>query len=304
MKKKILVLGGTGFLGSTFCKKALNKNFKVYSVSTKLRNLKINRKIKYIRCDVSTKNEIEKKLNINFDYVVNFSGYVDHTNKSKTYKSHYIGCKNLVNFFKSKKIKKFVQIGSSLEYGNLKSPHREDLKNVDPSKLKSTYAKSKLLATNYCLKIFNQTQFPVTIIRPYLIYGPGQKTNRLIPFIISECSKDKDFPCSSGNQLRNFLYIDDFISFLFKVLKNDKINGEVFNIGSEENHTVKEVIEKIQKIMKKGHPLFGKIRLRKDESIKHIPNMSKVKQVIKWKPLINIDRGINQTIKFFLRHNN
>jgi len=58
-----------------------------------------------------------------FDYVVNFGGHVDHLNKVKTYNSHFIGVKNLVNFFlKKNDLKKFIQIGSSAEYGKIKSP--------------------------------------------------------------------------------------------------------------------------------------------------------------------------------------
>ena len=155
MNKKLLIIGGTGFLGSHLAKNSLKKGYKTISVSSKKTQFKKLNKIDYILCDIKKINQIKKKLNFDIDYVVNFGGYVDHSNKKKTYLSHYVGCKNLINFFKEKNIKKFIQIGSSLEYGDLNSPHYEKFQNIKNSSLKSVYAKSKLLATKYCLKTFH-----------------------------------------------------------------------------------------------------------------------------------------------------
>lgn len=297
--KKILVVGGTGFLGSNFLISA-NKKYKLYSISTKIppKKKKI-KKVKYLICDISSYSSIQKIINFDVDYVVNFGGYVDHTNKVKTYKSHFIGCKNLVDFFKKKQILKFVQVGSSLEYINQKSPHVENNSKFFFKKAKSTYVKSKLLATKYCLNAYKQKRFPVSILRPYLIYGPGQETNRLIPYIISNCLKGNVFNCSEGNQIRNFLFVNDFIKAIFKIIKSKSCTGQIINIGSEENLKVKLVINKIQKLVKNGQPLFGKIKLRKDEIINSFPNINKIKNLISWYPSIDIDKGLLQTINYF-----
>ena len=303
MKKKILIIGGTGFLGSSLCKYSIIKRYKTISVSSRKTKFKKINQVKYIFCDITKINEIKKKLNFNVDYVVNFSGYVDHSNKKKTYRSHYLGCKNLVKFFKKRNIKKFIQIGSSLEYGRTKSPHYEKFKKIDVSSLKSIYAKSKLLATNYCLEAFSRDFFPVSIVRPYLVYGPGQKNNRLIPFIISESLKNKKFPCSSGSQIRNFLFIDDFIKGIFKILSSKNVNGEIINIGSNENLRIKRVILMITNYIKLGKPLFGKIKLRKDESLRYYPNIKKAEKLINWKPKIKFEKGMIKTIKYYLKNN-
>ena len=62
---------------------------------------------------------------------------------------------------------------------------------------------------------------------PYLIYGPGQDFNRLIPYVIKNCLQNKSFPCSNGNQLRDFIFIDDAINLIFKSLKNKRSNGKI-----------------------------------------------------------------------------
>ena len=78
------------------------------------------KKVKYIICDIRNLNQL-KKIDNNFDYVVNLGGYVDHSKKKETYTSHYYGCKNLAKIFLEKSITSFVQIGSGLEYGKLKN---------------------------------------------------------------------------------------------------------------------------------------------------------------------------------------
>ena len=121
LNKKLLIVGGTGFIGSKLAKKTVEKGWKVFSISTnKPKKLRKVSKVKYLICDISKKRLLEKKIKTNFDYVVNLGGFVDHRNKVKTYNSHYIGCKNLAQIFLKKSIKSFIQIGSGLEYGKCK----------------------------------------------------------------------------------------------------------------------------------------------------------------------------------------
>lgn len=299
MKKKLLVIGGTGFLGSHVCREAIKKNYRVISVSTKKTKFNLIKKVKYIKCDISNSTKIKRKLNFEVDYIINFGGYVDHSDKNKTYQSHFKGCKNLIDFYQKKKIKKFIQIGSSLEYGKTKSPHKEKTMTKKVILLKSIYAKSKLLSTNYCMNAFKKNFFPVIVLRPYLVYGPGQKIDRLIPFIISKSLTNKTFPCSSGVQLRNFLFVEDFVKAIFKTLTKKNVNGEIINIGSNNNLKVKKVILMIKNYLNSGKPMFGKIKLRKDESIKYYPSIKKAKNLINWKPLIQFEKGLIQTIKYY-----
>ncbi len=297
--KKILIVGGTGFIGYHLAKKSLKKGWKVTSISTrhpkKIRYLK---KVKYILCDITKKNKLKNKILESYDYVVNLGGYVDHSDKKKTFESHYFGCKNLTDIFLKKPPAAFVQMGSCIEYGNSKSPQKENIK-CNPKLIKSTYGKAKLLTTIYLVSLFRKKNFPSTILRLYLAYGPRQDINRFLPIIINGCIKNKKFPCSAGNQLRDFVYIDDVVEAIIKSLVNKNARGQIINIGSGKPKQIKKIIEYIKKFLKGGRPQFGEIKFRKDEILKLYANISKAKNKINWKPKVTFSKGIKSTIKFY-----
>ncbi len=296
MKKRILVVGGTGFIGYHLINKLKDK-FTIISLSSKKPYLKRKIKnIKYLRCDIYKKKTLFRKLEqIKVDYVVNLAGYVDHSNKKKTLQTHYYGCKNLVNYFYSKNIKLFLQIGSSLEYGDKKSPHHERLQ-CNP---KAVYGKSKFRSTQYIVKVSKKNKFPFVILRLYQIYGPNQSINRLIPIVINSCLKNKRFNCSSGLQKRDFLYIDDLINLINKIIcSKTKIKG-IFNVGSLYPVKVKNVIKMIHKKIKKGYPMYDRIPMRKDELMQYFPNTKKLSKIISWHPKVSLSSGINKTIRSY-----
>ena len=142
-------------------------NWSVTSLSTtkpkKIRKLK---KVNYKICDVSSYNQINKKIKSDYDYIVNLAGYVDHSNRVKTMKSHYNGFKNLTYFFLNSKIKKFVQIGSCVEYGKMKSPQHEKIITI---KLFQYMVMQKLLSTKLSQNLYKKFNFPITVLRLYLV---------------------------------------------------------------------------------------------------------------------------------------
>jgi nucleoside-diphosphate-sugar epimerase len=300
LSKKILITGGTGFIGYHLAKKCVSLNWSVDSISTKSPlNEKKLKKVKYLKIDISKKKDLKKKLSEDYDYVVNLAGYVDHSKKKKTLYSHYNGCKNISQIFLKKKIKKFIQIGSCIEYGKNLSPQKEDSSNT---KTFSIYGKAKLMSTNYLLSMYKKHSFPVSILRLYLVYGPYQAKNRIIPIVIDNALKSKEFDCSSGTQFRDFVYVDDVVKGIIKLLKNKKTDGQIINLGSGKPIMIKNVILKICKIIGSGKPQFGKIKFRKDEIKKLYPNITKAKKILNWVPKVKIDLGLKKTINYYKKN--
>jgi nucleoside-diphosphate-sugar epimerase len=297
-KIKVLIAGGTGFIGYHLAKACLKKKWIVTSLSLnkpkKIRKLK---KVRYLVCDISKRKNITDNIKGHYDYVFNFAGYVDHKNKNKNFNSHFLGCKNLAKFFLNKKLKRFIQIGSSIEYGKKFSPQKES--NISKRITNSFYGQAKLLSTNYLLDLFKKNFFPSTILRLYLVYGPYQDANRVIPIVILNCLNNRKFPCSEGIQYRDFIYVDDLINVIFKVLDNENTIGEVYNIGTGKPVMIRSLIKLIKRITKKGTPLYGKLKFRKDEIKKLYPDISKIKKKLKWTPKISLKYGLKKTIKYY-----
>ena len=293
--KKVLIIGGSGFIGYHLAKKCLKHNYLVTSISltNPSRERKI-KKVKYIKCDISKKSNLRKKINKKFDVVVNLGGYIDHVNKSRTYKAHYLGCRNLVNFFLKSKIKVFIQIGSSSEYGKIKSPHGEKAL----CKPTSIYGHSKLSATKFLVK-FEKKNFPFVILRFYQLYGPKQKTNRMIPHVVNCAKKNLAFDCSDGRQSRDFLYIDDAVEAIYKCFRTKKILGKIINIGSGRLINIKNLIESIVRTIGKGKPNYGKIKLRADEPLISFPSTIRSRKYLGWKQKTSFEIGLKKTINYY-----
>ena len=299
-KPHLLIIGGTGFIGYHLALRAIKKKWKVTSISlNKPRNYRYINEVNYIKTDISNLNKTKKKLVGSFTYVVNLSGYVKHfLFKGKIdiiIKTHFLGLINLIKILSKKKIKKFVQIGTSAEYGNIKSPQKEDVYG-QPN---SSYGIAKLASTKLLLSLYNTKKFPVSVLRFFQIYGPKQDENRVLPQIINGCLKDKKFPASSGQQIRDFCYIDDAVNAIFLALSSKKSAGEIINIGSGRPFKIKKIIKQIQKKIGKGTVQFGKIKYRKDESMKLYPDITKAKKKLKWKPKVSFNKGINITINSY-----
>ena len=150
------------------------------------------------------------------------------------------------------------------------------------------------------MRLYKNKRFPSVILRLYQAYGKYQDVNRLIPIVIKSCLRDKKFACTDGSQIRDFIHIDDVISAIFQTIKKNKlVAGEIFNLGSGQPRKVKDIINIIQKHLGRGKPLFGKIKLRKDEQKSTFPSIKKANKILRWRPKIKFSKGIISTIRSY-----
>lgn len=298
--KKLLVVGGTGFIGYHLLKEAKKRKYQLFSIS--LKKPKKTRNIfgvRYIFADISKYKILKTKLNISFDYVINAGGYGNHPEFGDSgdllINNHFQGLINLLKVLKLKKIKKFIQIGSSLEYGNTKSAVKES-SICTPL---TPYAIAKFLCTKHLKSLFEKKKFPVTIFRLFQVYGPKQDNNRIIPFLIQNCLNNKKFFTTKGDQICDFCHIEDVVDAIFKSINNKKTNGQILNIGSGKPIKIKQIINLVLKKVGSGKPMIGKLNYKKGINKYNFPNILKAKKILKWKPKINIEYGISKTIKSF-----
>ena len=297
-KKKILIIGGTGFLGYHVAKKLLDRPYEYEIVSVSLnkpKNKRYIKKVKYIHFDISKKKNFHKLDKYNFDYIINLGGYVNHLIKNQIKDNHYNAVKNLYEYFKKKKIKTFIQIGSSLEYGKALLPHKEKYK----CKPEGHYGKYKLKATSFLLKKNKKEKFPVCILRFYQVYGPAQDKNRFIPQVINACIYDKTILLSHCKQKRDFMHVDDATKAIIMCLDNKLSIGKIINIGSGKSLTLLNILNHIKTKFNTGKFLLGKVKQRNDELTNIYPSLHNAKKILNWKSNISIINGLNKTILYY-----
>ena len=302
MKGKILILGGSGFIGTHLLRKCINEGLDCVCVSLGNSNtLKKSEKVNYLQLDINNYIKVKELLGgKEFDYIINLAGYINHINFSDggrdVFNTHSTGLLNILQAVNLKKIKRIVQIGSSDEYGNLESPQNESMRELPFS----PYSLAKLTCTNMLQMLFRTERLPVVILRFFLVYGEGQDFNRFLPQVIKGCLLNEKFPTTKGQQIRDFCYVDDIVEGIFKSLITEgKVVGEIFNIASGNPVKIKTIIEKIVNITGSGKPLYGERKYRQGENMSLYADINKAKKILNWEPKITIDNGLEKTIKYY-----
>ena len=296
----LLVIGGTGFIGYNLLLAAKKKGWKLTSASLRYpKKDKYITKVNYVLADVTNLLELKKKLNGQYHYVVNASGYgaknLFLNENKKILTTHFLGVVNLTTIFEKKNILKFVQIGTGDEYGFAKAPQKEDAQDLPFS----TYGFAKYYSTQYLIMKYRIKKFPAIILRLFLVFGPHQNKNKIVSHAIRNCLLNKKFKLSKGNQKRDYCYIDDIVDAIFLVLKTKKNNGEIINIGSGKPKTVRSLVDYIHKLIGKGKPCFGTMIYRKHENMNVYPDIRKARKKLKWKPKTSFGKGIELTINYY-----
>jgi len=305
VSKRLLIIGGTGFIGKSLAREALLLGFSVVVLSLRCPSKKEKIQcVSYLQADINNFIDLQNNLvAADFEYVVNLSGYVDHagffTGGKAIIDTHFIGLQNITQILNWKKIERFVQVGSSDEYGGNEAPQHENMREMPIS----PYSLAKVANTHFLQMLHRTDNFQVVILRLFLVYGPGQGCGRFLPQIVEGCFSEKEFKTSLGEQVRDFCYIDDITDGILKALKCDNVNGEIINLASGNPISIRTVIEKVQTYIGKGSPKFGKIAYRTGENMSLYADISKAELLLGWRPKTAIESGIKKIVDHYRLHN-
>ena len=315
MKKKFLVTGGGGFIGQNIVNLLSKKNNSVIIIDNNFRNinqnLKKNKNIKFYKRDIREKNKISK-LFFNVDAVVHLA-YINGTEFFYKYPVDVLevaikGLMNVLDLCVENKIKELYLASSSEVYHLAKTiPTKEDnveLKIPDVRNPRYSYACGKILTEvagiHYGKKFFKK----LIIFRPHNVYGPNMGNEHVIPQLINKIKKIKYKKNiikiqGSGNEIRTFIYIDDFISGFEKIISNGK-HLNIYNIGTTERIKINNLTKLIAKIMLKK-VVLKKGKLKKGSTPIRCPNINKIKS-IGFKKKYNLLSGLKKTIEWYNKY--
>jgi nucleoside-diphosphate-sugar epimerase len=299
----MLVIGGTGFIGHHLLKAVQHKYWQVTSVSlTPPTYFRFVEGVRYLHFDMSDLGLVKKYISEDYDFVVNLGGYINHQlfrdGGRNLIETHFTTLQNLVETISRRKLKRFVQIGSSDEYGNAQAPQHENLREQPIS----PYSLAKVGGTHFLQMLHRTEKFPAVILRLFLTYGPGQDANRFLPQIIRGCLDNNEFPTSAGEQYRDFCYVEDTIRAILKALVEPEVKGEVFNVASGEPVSIRTMITKVCSLTGSGKPQFGKVLYRPGENMNLYANIKKIQEMLSWSPQVSLEQGLQKTINWYAEH--
>ena len=306
----VLVTGAAGFIGSHFAEKIASQGFNVigldnfsdyYSRELKSNNAKQLeskgiRVIKFDLCD----NNLNEILNEDIHYIFHFAGQPGISAKS-TFESYlsnnFIATHNLLMFAQAQKdLKLFINLSTSSVYGRFAT-----LAESEETKPVSDYGVTKLAAEQLVLAKSRSKLLKACSLRLFSVYGPRERPDKLFTKLIDCALNDKKFPLFDGSEkhIRSFTYVEDIVNGILSVIgKEDICDGEIFNIGTENEHTTQEGIDIIEKITNKKIQLQH-LPKRPGDQLRTSANIDKARKLLKYEPETSFYKGLEEQTKWF-----
>lgn len=307
IRKKVLVTGGAGFVGSHLCERLLNENNEVYCLDNfftgqkqNIVHLLDNPYFELIRHDVTSPFFIEADEIYNLACPASPIHY--QYNPIKTMKTSVMGAINMLGL--AKRIKaKILQASTSEVYGNpLVHPQTESYwGNVNPIGERSCYDEGKRAAETLFVDYHNQNDVNVKIIRIFNTYGPRMHPNdgRVVSNFIVQALQGQDITVyGEGQQTRSFQYVDDLVEAMIRMMNTrDGFIGPV-NTGNPDEFTILELAQKVIELTGSKSKIIYK-PLPSDDPMMRKPDISLAKKEMDWEPKIKLEDGLSKTIEFF-----
>lgn len=308
---KILVTGGAGFIGSCFIRYILDKyqDYKVINLDIlsyagnqdNLKDIENNPNYTFIKGDIADRNIIGELFQ-EVDSCINFAAetHVDRSISGPAIfiQTNVMGTQNLLYLAKEFKLDRFLQVSTDEVYGSL--GNEGYFTENTPLAPNSPYSASKASADLLVRSYFKTYKTPVLITRCSNNYGPYQYPEKLIPLFISNALKDKPVPVyGDGLNVRDWLYVYDHCSAIDVVFHKGR-EGEVYNIGGNNEKTNLEITEIILNKLNKPLSLKKFVEDRLGHDRRYAIDSSKIQNELDWQPEMDFETGIETTINWYL----
>ncbi len=307
--QNILVTGGAGFIGSKLVYDLIHKNqVTVYDLNVHeksyLSKFKNHNNLRIILGDLVDSEQITSVKDDSYDYIIHTAGILGVqnviSNPIQSIEGNFLSTRNVLNFSrKQKQLKKFLFFSTSEVYGgDCLSASEEDSHVIDTIDIRGNYACSKSLG-EFLVKAYQKTYgLNWVCIRPFNVYGPYRHSNYAILTFIKNALQDKEIIINNtGEQIRTWCYISDFCDGVIKTLELNQVINEAFNIGDDKTQiSITDLVEKI-KILTNSKSIikYGQDNL-KEEIMFRSPQIDKARQMLNYNPIIDLDKGLQNTI--------
>lgn len=310
---KILIAGGSGFIGSHLSKRLLDEGNEIICVDNLLtgsekniETFKSNPLFKFILHDVTS-----PLPDISADAVFHLASPASPNHYSKisyhalpmqTMMVNTVGTLELLKF-SEKNNAKFLFASSSEAYGEpLEHPQKEEYRgNVSTTGKRSVYDESKRFGETLTAYYFRDKNLDARIARIFNTYGPNMHKDdlRMIARFIMQALKNEPITVfGDGSQTRSLCYIDDLVEGLVKLMFNDNTKGQIVNLGNPEEHTVKEFAEIVKRLTNSKSEIVFSEDLPEDDPMRRQPDITKARTLLSWEPKVALSDGLSKMIEY------
>jgi len=309
--KKVLVTGGSGFIGSHLVESLVTKGCDVrvlvlYDTGPIFGFIDsmpetIKQKIEIVTGDIRNSDDVKMAVD-DVSIVFHLAALVgipySYSHPRSVIETNLIGTLNVLLAVKEKKIEKLVHTSTSETYGTAKYvPIDEN----HPLQGQSPYSASKIGADKIVESFYKSYDLPVATIRPFNQYGPRQSARAVIPTIITQSLTKKIVRLGALFPTRDFTFVQDTVDAYIKIAESDNTLGEVINIGTGQEISIGELAKKIIKLTGSSAEIVcdgTRIRPEKSEVDRLLCNNAKAEKLIEWKPNVSLDQGLKKTIEW------
>ena len=307
MKKKILVTGGAGFIGSHLCERLLDEGNEVICVDNfftgtknNIVHLLENKYFEFIRHDICF------PLYVEIDEIYNLACPASPIHYQfdpvQTTKVNVSGAINMLGLAKRVKAK-ILQASTSEVYGDpTVHPQTEDYwGNVNPIGIRSCYDEGKRCAETLFFDYHRQHNLDIKVVRIFNTYGPNMHPNdgRVVSSFIVQALRGEDITIyGDGSQTRSFCYVDDMIDGIISMMNSEEGFTGPVNLGNPSEKTILELAELILETTDSKSEIINE-NLPQDDPVRRKPNITLAKERLNWHPKIGLAEGLVKTVEYF-----
>jgi dTDP-glucose 4,6-dehydratase len=307
MKKRVLITGAAGFLGSHLCDRFIKEGFSVVGmdnlITGDLKNIEHLFKLEQFEF---YHHDVSKFIHVpgNLDYILHFASPASPIDYLKipiqTLKVGALGTHNCLGLAKAKGARILVASTSEVYGDPLVHPQTEEYwGNVNPVGPRGVYDEAKRFMESITMAYHTYHQVETRIVRIFNTYGPRMRLNdgRALPAFIGQALRGEDLTVfGDGSQTRSFCYVDDLIEGIYRLLMSEYVNP--VNIGNPDEITLKEFAEEIIRLTGTEQKIVYR-PLPKDDPKQRKPDITKAREILGWAPTISRSEGVKITYEYF-----